>query len=119
MKLLVLPLLCLLTVSYAAPQPSAPAPGTITVTGTLFPEETDAEGNPLMLYVEIFNKEDPQKSQEYPIAMDGKWKELSKALYHTVTVTGALRNAGEGRLLLSVQQFEVIPSRPEDLEDIF
>lgn len=117
MKLLMALLLLISLTVYSAPP--SPAAGPITVTGTLFPEETDTEGNPLMLYVEIFNKEDPQKSQEYPIAMEGKWKELTKALYHTVTLTGSLRNAGDGRMLLSVQQFELIPSKPEDLDDIF
>jgi len=123
MKTLLAATLCLVSsflIYASSPQPAQPIlplNTPITITGTLFPDETDAEGNATSIYIEVFKKEDPLNSPEYTIAPDAKGKELAKHLYHTVSVTGMLKVGPDGKNLLYIQKFEIIPSKPEDLED--
>jgi hypothetical protein len=92
-------------------------PSSITITGVLFPNETDQEGNPLSVYVEVLGKEESGKNTEYFIVNDAKGKELMKFLYNNVNVTGMVAANPMGNMMLTVQKFAVVESKPEDLED--
>jgi len=109
----------------ASPPPASSLPGIaslappspVTVTGVLFPNETDQEGNPLSVYIEVLGKDESDKNTEYFVAVDAKGKELMKFLYNNINATGLVSTNPMGSLMLTVQKFTVVESKPEDLED--
>jgi hypothetical protein len=95
--------------------PAAP----VTVTGVVFPNETNAEGNPVSVYIEVLGKGDSEVNVEYFIVNDARGKDLFKSLYSNVAVYGIVSTNATGNYMLSVQRYSILESKPEDLEEEF
>lgn len=91
--------------------------GPANISGVVFPNETDANGNPLSVYIEVLGKDESEKNKEYFIVNDARGKELIRLLYNNVNAIGIVSTNPSGALLLTVQKYSLIESKPEDLED--
>jgi hypothetical protein len=99
-------------------QPSRqPESGKITVTGTIFPEETDNEGHPLSFYLSIVDKTLPEGGTDYLVQPDANSKNFLKLLYRTIEAMGTYTTGKNGRKILRVEKYSLIENRPEDIEE--
>jgi hypothetical protein len=87
----------------------------VTITGTVFPDETDKDGNPLSVYIEVAGKDDA--TLNYFITNDNKGKELLLHLYSTVNAAGMVQTTAN-KNTLTLQKYTVIDNPPEDLNDL-
>jgi hypothetical protein len=121
-SLLFITIFILSTTLFAAkPAKAAKAPesGKVTVTGTIFPEETDKDGNPLSVYLSIVDKTLPEGGTDYLIKTDNNLKEYIKLLYQTVEADGSFTTSKEGRKILKIEKYKLLENKPEDIEEEF
>ncbi|MBL8027303.1 MAG: hypothetical protein JNL74_12865 [Fibrobacteres bacterium] len=109
----------LLFAAKPAKQTKAPESGKVTVKGTIFPEETDKDGNPVSLYLSIVDKSLPEGGTDYLIQSDANLKEFLKLLYQTVEAAGTYTTNTSGRKVLKIDKFKLIENKPEDIEEEF
>jgi len=86
-----------------------------TVTGTVFPDDMDKEGNPVSVYIEVQGKDEAMVN--YFVVNDGKGRELLTRLYTTVSAMGVVRNESN-RNILTVQKYVIVDNPPENLDNL-
>jgi predicted lipoprotein len=87
---------------------SAPPP----ILGIILPSRWNEQGKPARIAIHT----DDQK--EYQIDFSGAGKELLNLTYKKVAIQGKLREQLNGRVILSVRQYQIINEAPENSEPI-
>ncbi|MFH0919264.1 MAG: hypothetical protein V1913_02795 [Fibrobacterota bacterium] len=105
----------ILLAAFCLGAPLSAQTGTIAITGTVFPDDTDKDGNPLSVFIEVQGKDDT--AVNYFITADGKGRELLVHLYSTITAVGQVKNES-GKNTMTVQKYTVVANPPEDLDDL-
>lgn len=83
-------------------------PGSPTITGIILPAKWNEQGKPARIAIHT----DDQK--EYQIDFSGAGRELLNLTYKKVAVQGKLREQLNGRAILCVRQYEILPDAQEN-----
>jgi predicted lipoprotein len=82
------------------------------ILGIILPSRWNEKGKPARIAIHT----DDQK--EYQIDFSGAGKELLNLTYKKVAIQGKLREQLNGRVILSVRQYQIINEAPENSEPI-